>query len=95
MKLGYYEKLVVKKFRKKKYEKNGFLRYSYWSRRLKDMFGDKLTKYQIKIIFNNLVENQYFFKQKLDKSAYTYQFINKEKKDSKDVDESRFTIVFD
>ena len=23
MKLGYYEKLVVKKFRKKKYEKNG------------------------------------------------------------------------
>ena len=92
MKLGYYEKLVVKKFRKKKYEKNGFLRYSYWSRRLKDMFGDKLTKYELRKIFNNLLENEYFFKQKIYKSSYVYQFVSKEKPI---VDESKFIVTFD
>ena len=92
MKLGYYEKLALKKFKTKKYYKNGFLRYSYWSRRLKDMFGEKLTKYELKKIFNNLLHNKYFNKQKTDKSSYIYQFVSKEKPI---VDESKFTVTFD
>ena len=92
MKLGYYEKLALNKFRYKKYERNGFLRYSYWGKRLKDMFGDKLTKYEIKKIFNNLLENKYFYKQKTYKSSYVYQFVSKEKPL---MDESKFTVTFD
>ena len=92
MKLGYYEKLVLKKFKDKKYYRNGFLRYSYWGRRLKDMLGDKLNKYELKKIFNNLLLNNYFNKQKTDKSSYVYQFVSKEKPI---IDESKFTVTFD
>jgi hypothetical protein len=95
MRLSYYEKLAVEKFRYKNYDKNGFLRYSYWSRRLRDMFGEKLTKYEIKKIFNSLLEHNYFFIRKIGKSSNTYQFINKEKLESKNVDKSKFTIIFD
>jgi hypothetical protein len=93
MKLNHYEKEIVKKFKHKNYQSNGFLRYSFWSKRIKDLYGEVLTKYERRKIFNNLLHCNYFFRQKTLKSSYLYQFTVKG--DSQVRDESYFTISFD
>jgi len=80
MRLTYYEKKVVNLFKSCNYYSNGFLRFSFWKRRIKNLVGDKLTPYQIRKLFNNLVKNNYFIRQNLKKSSYIYQFKYQDKK---------------
>ncbi len=74
------EKLLIDYFTFKNYHKQGFLKFGYWSRRIKNKLGTELNQYEIRKIFCLLVERKYFNIQKLEKKIYLYQFTDKKYK---------------
>ena len=68
------EKKVLDYFYLKCLYKNGFLKYSFYSKKIKYLIGDLLSVYERRKIFNNLVKLDYFIVQTHpSKNKYLYQ----------------------
>jgi hypothetical protein len=74
-----YQKKVINHFNKKKICKLGFLKYSFFSRKINYIYENQLSNYEIRKIFNSLVEDDYFYKLKNRKRSYLYEYKNKTK----------------
>lgn len=74
------EKILIDYFTSKNYQKQGFLKFGYWSRRIKNLLGTELNQYQIRKVFCLLVDRKFFNIQKLEKKIYLYQFTDKKHK---------------
>tara|TARA_R110002012_G_scaffold41999_4_gene114588 strand:- start:173 stop:448 length:276 start_codon:yes stop_codon:yes gene_type:complete len=72
--LNHNEKKVLDYFHSKRLYKNGFLKYSFFSKKIKYLIGDELSVYERRKIFNNLVKLDYFITQTHpSKNKYLYQ----------------------
>ena len=87
------ETKVINYFNKKKYYNSGFLRSSYWNRRIKNLLLGDATNYERKKIFQNLLKYGFFYKQQTLQNSYIYQFVGKKK--NKIISEREYTISFD
>ncbi len=90
-----YTKKVVNHFNKKKMHKLGFLKYSFFFRKINYIFKNELSNYEIRKIFNSLLEENHFHKIKNRKRSYLYEY--KDKHETKDYYRSKdpITIIFD
>ena len=89
-----YQKKVINYFNKKKVYKLGFLKYSFFSRKINYIFKNELSNYEIRKIFNYLIENDYFHKIKNRKRSYLYEYKDKNTKSYYRKNDS-ITIIFD
>ena len=58
--LTYKEKVVLDYFYEKNLWKQGFLRYSFFSKKIKFLLGGEVSTYERRKIFDNIVKNNYF-----------------------------------
>jgi len=72
-----YEKKILNYFFKKKMFNLGFLKFGFFQRKIKYIYKYELSDYEVRKIFNYLVEKDYFNKIKNKKRSYLYEFKNK------------------
>lgn len=89
------ERKLVEYFNKKKYYDGGFLRYSFWYNRIKYFLGNSYTKYEVRKLFIDLLEKEYFISKKNKIRSYTYQFRNKKIQEKLDEPFEGITIKFE
>lgn len=94
MTLSNNDRKVIDHFIKKNYHKNGFLRSSFWNRRIKTLLFGYAGNYERRKIFQNLIKYKYFHKQKTTNNSYMYEF-NKKYRTLENREEKLFTVTFD
>jgi len=72
-----YEKKIINYFHKKKIFNLGFLKFGFFQRKIKYIYKYELSDYEVRKIFNYLVDEDHFNKIKNKKRSYLYEFKNK------------------
>ena len=70
------ERILLNFFQSTNYS-NEYLKYGVWFKRIKFIVGTRITNYEIKKIFNVMVNKNLFNKKKNIKRSYLYQFKKK------------------
>ena len=92
--LTYKEKQVIDYFYQKNIWRQGFLKYAFFSRKIKFLFGNDMTVYERKKLFDNLIKKDYFIVQYRDinkSKKMLYQLRNNLIKNKQET----YTIIFD
>lgn len=92
--LTYKEKQVIDYFYKKNLWKQGFLKYAFFSRKIKFLLGNDISVYERRKLFDNIVKKDYFIVQYQDKTKSKkclYQLRNNLIKNKNE----KYTIIFD
>ena len=92
--LNYKAKVVLEYFYKKNLWKQPFLRYAFFSKKIKFLLGGDISTYERRKIFDSLVANNYFIIQdyKVKKSRKVlYQLRTSVRTNLKE----QYTIIFD
>jgi len=94
MTLNYKEKQVIDYFYQKNFWKQGFLKYAFFSRKIKFLLGNEMSIYERRKLFDNLIKKDYFIVQYRDinkSKKCLYQLRNTLTRDKQET----YTIIFD